>query len=558
MIGWCLVAGAALAVLSSGASAQPLRGTVRDSVSKQPVAGAVVLLLGQRGDTIARSLTSVSGEYQFALPPDARTPASVRVVRMGFAPRDRSLLARAGSGAPLDLAILRLPTMIHAVNIRAPAKCPRRGDRAVAFGLWEQARAALLASVVARDAVPTSKKRLRFEQLFEGTSDRVLRHAVRSAGGIDIGDSFLAAKTVRDFATAGFSDYDAEGDTRYYGPDADVLLDPAFAENYCLAVARSPRGRRNEIGLAFVPEVRDRVTIDVTGVVWIDTVRRVLSTVEFDYTGLSGAAARAQPGGTLSYREMPTGVILVDQWEFRLVGTAIDTINAEGEIRYTSRVQRSRIGGELAMVHWPDGTTWRASLGEFSGFVLRQGGEPAFGVGIRLEDTDYRSSVDSSGSFAIAELVPGPYRVLIEEPRLASLDLLVPTSFRFDAARDSSHRATLILPTVEELVRDRCMRQVASAAHAKATGFFLGRLFFPDGTPAAEVELRLRAQEAAGGGLVRTLRTKTAADGTFQWCENRLQKGTRLRIEVPLPQGEPLSIEHTLTSHLTVMRIGMP
>lgn len=552
------MAGAALAVLGSGASAQPLRGTVRDSVSRQPVAGAVVLLLGQRGDTIARTLTGVGGEYRFAPPPDDRAPASVRVVRMGFAPRDRALAGRASMGDALDLVILRLPTMIHAVNIRAPARCPRRGDRAVAFGLWEQARAGLLASVVARDAMPTSKRRLRFEQLYDGASDRLTRNAVRSVASIDVGDSFFAARTVRDFATSGFSDYDAAGDTRYYGPDAEVLLDPVFAEHYCLAVARAPRGRPNEIGLAFEPASRDRVSIDVTGVVWIDTVRRVLSTVEFDYLGLRGAAARTQSGGSLSYREMPTGVVLVDQWEFRLVGAEIDTINAEGEIRYTSRVQRSRVGGELAMVHWPDGTTWRASLGEISGFVLRPGGEAAVGVGIRLEDTDYRSTVDSSGWFAIGDLLPGPYRVLVEEPRLASLDLLVPTSYRFKAARDSTHRAALVLPAVEELVRDRCMIKVPSDANSRATGFFLGRLFFPDGTPAADVELRLRAQEATGGGLVKTLRTTTAADGTFQWCENRLQKGTRFRIEVPLPQGEPLRIDHTLTSHLTVMRIGMP
>jgi hypothetical protein len=461
-----------------------------------------------------------------------------------------------GAGA-IDLGMMRLATMIQAVNIRASARCPRRGDRGVALGLWEQARSALLASVVAGDGMPSNKRRIRFEQAMEGMSSRVVSHAVRIQAGIDIGNSFAASRSVEEFADRGFVSV-IDGETRYFGPDAELILDPAFVRSYCLAVARSPRDRPTLVGVAFTPAGRQNGRVDISGVIWIDTLKRRLDRVSFNYDNMTAAEERANPGGDIRYRELPTGVVLVDQWEFRLVGSRIDTVNAEGEIRYTSRLQRSRIGGELAHVQWPDGTSWRASLGELSGFVLRRGGEPATGVGIRLEQTDYHAQADSTGSFAIADLVPGPYRVLIEEPRLASLDLLMPTTFRFEAARDSTHRTTLVLPPVEELVRDRCMIDVPGAATSKATGFFLGRLFFADGTPAPHVELRLRAQEAAGGGLVRTRRTTTAADGTFQWCDSRLQKGARFRIEVPLPDGEPLRIEHTLTSHLTVMRVGMP
>lgn len=544
------LAGLAAAVLASGTPAQGLRGVVRDSISRRPIPGAVVLLLGARGDTIARTLTDPEGAYRFAA---GKPPATtIRFVRIGFLPRDRRL---SGPEDRLDVGMLRLPTLLHSVNVRAPARCGRRADQAIAFGLWEQARAALLASLVANAELPSNKRRVRYEQVLDGLSDRVLRHAARVESGVDGGSAFAASRSARVLSTRGFTD-DSDGTTTFFGPDAEVILDPEFAQDYCLAVARAPRERAHEVGVAFTPAERGRDRVDIAGVIWLDTARRVLSSVTFRYLGLAGAAERAEPGGHVSYRELPTGVVLVDEWEFLLVGARVDTAITDGLVTTTMEPQLSRVGGALAQVYWPDGTAWRASLGELSGFAVRRDGSPAAGVGILLDETNYRAVVAEDGAFAIPDLVPGPYVVLIEEPRLASLDLLVPTSFRFEAARDSTHRARLVLPTVEELVRERCVAEVPAAASTQ--GSFLGRLLLPDGRPAADVEMRLQAQAATGGGLVRTYRTRTAGDGTFQWCDNRLQPGSRLRIEVPMATGEPLRVEHTVTSSLTVMRIGLP
>lgn len=542
-------AAVALAVLASGAPAQGLRGTVRDSVSRAPVVGAVVLLLGADGDTVARVLTDARGEYRFA----SESPrGSIRVLRIGYAPREMRVT---GPDARADVGLLRLPTMLRPVSVRAAGRCPRRADQAIAFGLWEQARAALLASVVANAQYPSDKRRVRYEQVFDGMSDRIVRHAARIEGGVDAQNSFFAGRSASRFSAGGFTD-DRDGERTWYGPDAEVILDPAFAQDYCLALVRAPRGRADEVGLAFTPAVRDRGRVDVAGVVWLDTARRVLSRVTFRYLGVEGPAGRAEPGGTVSYRELPSGIVLVDQWEFLLVGAEVDTAASDGLVTTTLRPRLSRIGGALAQVYWPDGTLWRASLGEFSGVAARRNGEPATGVTLRLDQTNYRAVVDSAGEFAMPDLVPGPYQVLVEEPRLASLDLLVPTSLTFEAARDSTFRARLVLPTVEELVRDRCTATAASAANA--TGFLIGRLFRQDGTTAADVELRLQAQQASGGGLVRSVRTRTADDGTFQWCDSRLQAGARLTLEVPMASGDPLSVAHTITSSLTVMRIGLP
>lgn len=541
----------AAATLATTVSAQPIRGTVRDSVSGLPIPGAVVLLLGSRGDTLARALTDPGGLFRFAALP-ASTAATLRVVRIGYLPRDRRT---AGAVDGLDVGLLRLPTLLHAVNIRAPARCPRRPDQAIALGLWEQARAALLASLVANAELPSNKRRVRYEQVMDGVSDRILWHAARVESGVDGGTAFYATRSARQLSAGGFTD-DSDGTRTFFGPDAAVILDPEFAQTYCLAIARAPLGREREVGLAFTPAGREPDRVDIAGVVWLDTARRALSSVTFRYLGLTGAAERAESGGHVSYRELPSGIVLVDEWEFRLVGARVDTAVTDGLVTTTMEPQLTRIGGALAQVYWPDGTAWRASLGELSGVAVRRDGSPARGVGILLEQTNFRAVVGPDGAFAIPDLVPGPYQVLVDEPRLASLDLLVPTTFRFEAARDSTHRARLVLPTVEELVRERCV--AAAPAAASAQGFFLGRLFRSDGRPAADIELRLQAQAATGGGLVRSLRTRTADDGTFQWCDNRLQPGSRLKVEVPMAPGDPLSVEHTVTSSLTVMRIGLP
>ena len=47
-----------------------------------------------------------------------------------------------------------LPNLIQAVHVIANSRCRVRKDRAEALGLWEQARAGLLATIVAREENP--------------------------------------------------------------------------------------------------------------------------------------------------------------------------------------------------------------------------------------------------------------------------------------------------------------------------------------------------------------------------------------------------------------------
>src|ERR1035437_7346461 len=75
-----LIAGLAFA---GAAGAQRLAGTVRDSVSRLPVSGVIVILLDSTGGTVSRNLTNERGEYRVRLHDAARR---ARFVRIGFSP----------------------------------------------------------------------------------------------------------------------------------------------------------------------------------------------------------------------------------------------------------------------------------------------------------------------------------------------------------------------------------------------------------------------------------------------------------------------------------------
>src|SRR3954468_17781122 len=101
-VGWklFLLALMVLAMPSRRAEAQAggtVRGTVLDSTSQQPVAGAQVSLVGTNRTTS----TDASGVYRFT--GVSAGPATVRVQRIGFAQRTATVNVTEGAVASADL-----------------------------------------------------------------------------------------------------------------------------------------------------------------------------------------------------------------------------------------------------------------------------------------------------------------------------------------------------------------------------------------------------------------------------------------------------------------------
>ena len=130
---------------------QELRGVVRDSASRLPIPGAVVTLQDSASQPLARTTTSERGEFRIALL-NHDAVRRIRVVRLGFRPISTRLPDPVDGviRVELDLATISMRMAPVAITAERPARCPRRRDGLVAMAVLDQARAGLLATIVAR------------------------------------------------------------------------------------------------------------------------------------------------------------------------------------------------------------------------------------------------------------------------------------------------------------------------------------------------------------------------------------------------------------------------
>lgn len=549
----------ALIVSTRAAISQELRGTVRDSSSRQGIPGAVLMLLDSSGAVLARNITNERGEYRVVLSGEMRT---IRFVRIGYRPHELSLSDTRTPDARLDATMTPIPTFLAPVRVTVNAKCPRRPDRDAAFALYEQARAGLLATVVAREANPADLVRLRYDRTRDGPdlADPIVRQQVRLDSTARVTTSFEAAHSARDFVRLGFMQ--VSGDTgEFYGPDADALLDDAFVEGYCFRIADSDRSRPSEVGLAFTPAERRRQRIDIDGVLWIDTVRRALRDIDYKYLGLDARATRlVHPGGSVSFAEMPNGDVLIDRWAIRMPQMVADSLGRRHGpfVPYTVTVRE--VGGEVARADWPDGTAWVSTLGALRLRILDREGEPARHMAVRLTGTDYHGVSDSLGDVEIRHLLPGPYAVALIDSSLATMDVVFGTPVRFQARRDSLIRATVTAPSVDEFAAERCgSKEQSLPATAPAAGdpaWLLALVVASDSKPVTNANWELRRQ-AGASWVVLASGHGTRRKGVDQYCWPATV-GDTLELRVWRDGEAPASAFTQIARRSTLLRLNLP
>jgi hypothetical protein len=453
---------------STQASAQVLRGTVVDSAGRIPIIGAVITLVDTAGASLARSIVGDRGSFAMIVPAGA---ARVRVVRIGFRPRDLRMPDMAGGDATLTIAMLAIPTLLEPARVAAK-QCPRRNDSQQALGLWEQASAGLLTSVVAREQNPASLKRIAFQQQLNDR-DQAERQVVVVDSVDRTTNSYRASTNASKFIERGFSQ-DSAGTRIFDAPDAEVLLDPSFGNGYCFRLERGRRDRPNQVGLAFASADRKEGRIDIDGVLWVDTLAKAIRDIEFLYRGIPRIIEEKRPGGTIAFTEMPNGVVFVNRWTLRLVdvpGGLTGGTRTSGMLTLSGSVVQNG-GGEVAHAAWPDGTKYDAFLSAMRLTVKTPAGHPAVGRWLHLLETSYQTQIDTSGIFEIPDLLPGPYRLVVREPALAPLGLdSIATGLRFTAERGKRYVANVVLPSLEDWVKgaDRGRSATRSFSPASCT-----------------------------------------------------------------------------------------
>ena len=416
----------------SAVHAQRVAGTVRDSGSAMPLAGAVIVLLDTAGSTLARTLSDANGRYALMR---AASAARLRVIRIGFQPRVVSL---GGAATMVDVVMVRIPPLLAPVEVSSKALCSDGPDRKRAAAFWEQARAGLLAAVVAREAKPAFATLLTYSRFTALNDGHVLQQQVKSASGTTT-RPFLALDTPRQLAERGYIQEDGSGRV-YKAPDADVLLDESFAETHCFDVVAEDAEHPGAMGLSFEPAQGRDSLVDVRGVLWVDAGVLALRSMDFRFTQLEPAAVRAGAGGALRFQAMSNGVVFIQEWGMRLPVLTEDQSrsvaridqmtrgqDARGNDRRISRimnrtvVQMSEVGGIVIGAKWTDSLTYRKSLASLSGVVrVDRSALPLSGVVVSLVGTSDSARTDSSGAFAFRPVIPGRYTVSATDTAFAS------------------------------------------------------------------------------------------------------------------------------------------
>lgn len=512
-------------VLPMPARAQRLTGTIRDSLSRAPIPGAVIILSDGADRPISRAIADERGLYSIAAPP---TVQRLHLRRIGFRPVDRILSSSPDVGRPLDLSMSRLRILLDTVRTTTTS-CPGREDALAAAALLEQAQSALLAIVVARDANPATMIGLRYRKRMDGNSDRIVSMSVERDSVDGSANSFQATRAGHDFARDGFAS-GSGADRVFFGPDPDVILDNAFISQYCFRLVKPDKERSSQVGLGFAPAGRERGRVDVEGTLWIDTSARSLRDIQFRYLGLPRETDALDPGGSVSFQRMPNGVVLVDRWRLRLIG---EETPPDDDLRYaraTRLLFAQESGGELAHVMWPDGTAWSGQLGTLRVLATAHDGQPASATHIRLDGTQYEGWTDTSGMVEIRDLVPGVYSTIVIDSSLTAVGIVLPTALRFTAVRDSTVVRTLDVPTAEDYVRQLCVDEPQRKLGDRT--YLIGRVLTPDGRPNPGIHLGLEIEVKTP--LPKWTRLPqyfvTGSDGLFHFCPPVVARNSAIRL----------------------------
>ena len=517
-------------VIAGEARAQRVNGTVRDSATGAPIGGVVVWLGDARDSLLARTFGNEAGAFSIARRPSA---TRLHLVRIGFRPRELTL---SGADTTLDVRLAAIPALLATISASGQRVCP--GDRASSegFELWEQARSALLAGVVAREVHPPRIRLISFERTREPVFNRVTKEE-SSVKEIVVERSYVAARPAWVFAYEGYMREEHGGERTYYAPDNETLLDPSFAGTHCLQAQRDERSHPDQVGIAFEP-VHDGgrdTLVDVRGVLWLDRKTPALRVLEFQYTGLEPDARNS--GGEVIFRVMPNGAPMIERWTIRTIMLAMESDDRYGGVhrelpprdqrRNTRRTGMHEVGGEVASVRWPDGTSWQGQLPHITGLLADSTGTPVAGARVWVMKTGDTVTTGADGRFALPGLLPGLYAILATDSVLVESGVSRTGNNWVFLDREHDADIRVLFHPRAEILQQLC----AAQTYHEGTGVVIGRVVTAGGLPVpnARIDLWRRIKTANIELYHQEIGGHAGDDGRFVICGTPLDQPLRIR-----------------------------
>jgi hypothetical protein len=436
--------------------AQVVRGSVTERGSGRTLAGVLLSILDERGGLAVEALSDENGLFELRAP--APGQYTLEAKRIGLRQvRFPAFTLASGEAVRHDVVLDPIPLVLDRVRVTGRSSCvqrPQENERTAA--LWEDARAALRATVLTRQTAGTADSVLRFMRKLDVNTWKVLfeqRHKVPAS--LDRPFQSLPAE---DLSKNGYVRVDTDGTTNYFAPDAEALLSDAFLADHCFRVEEGTAEHRTHVGLAFQP-VRGRETPDIRGVLWLDKATAELRSLDFTYTWLPFDLRSRDYGGTVSFFRTTSGRWIVWSWRIRTPEFGFErwAESVSGERIPLPRSSTPRV----VRIQEEGGAVPVGSLiieaGAVAGTVLIDSvaKHPIAGTTVGLVGTDAAVVTDENGAFVISGVSPGSYAVSLQHPVLDSLGLDA-LSTSVDVSRGITATLQVFFPSMAEVSQRLC------------------------------------------------------------------------------------------------------
>lgn len=436
--------------------AQVVRGSVTERGSGQALAGVLLSILDDGGGVAVAALSDEDGLFELRAPAPGRYVLEAKRIGLKQVRFPAFTLAE-GATIRHDVLLDPIPVVLDRVRVTGRSSCvqrPQENERTAA--LWEDARAALTATVLTRQTPSATDSVVRFMRKLDVNTWKVLFEDRRKVpASLDRPFQSLPAQ---DLSSNGYVRVNEDGSTNYFAPDAEALLSDAFLADHCFRVEEGTAEHRTHIGLAFQP-VRGRETPDIRGVLWLDRATAELRSLDFTYTRLPFDLRSRDYGGTVSFFRTSGGRWIVWSWRIRTPEFGFErwTESASGERIPLPRSNTPRV----VRIQEEGGAVPIGSLiieaGAVAGTVMVDSvtKRRVAGTVVGLVGTDAAVVTDEHGEFLISGVSPGSYTVSLQHPVLDSLGLDA-LSTSVDVSRGATATLELFFPSMAELSQRLC------------------------------------------------------------------------------------------------------
>jgi hypothetical protein len=322
-----------------------------------PLLEALIVLLDDRGQERARTITSPTGGFELRAPAAGRY--HIRVQRIG----------QRGWEAPhFDLALNQIsrPTFrvpdkpFELQELSASAQRPNcavtLGDASLGANLLEAAQTALAlaeAEMAKGERSYATESYRRTVPVVGPPEDSVTIEGKLAGWPIQSADpdSLRVTGFVHgDWPAPSSMDQRPDAGPTYFGPDARVLFTDWFLGSHCITVEALPERSGDSTGLIarFKPAKGTPKRAGLDGLLHLDRGSLALRSLRFDFAARPRWAPTGRAGGEIRFARLPDGAWLPVRWSMRAPIPKL----AGDRYRFFGVVE---VGGRVTAIRGPDG-----------------------------------------------------------------------------------------------------------------------------------------------------------------------------------------------------------